>query len=246
MDRELKSVVWADVTDSDAVSGILGNYGYTPDVETTDAAHLEDKHSLVQRDTDLRFVRRLARRNGFLFWVTCNSAGMETAHFKRPPVDESAETELVINLDSPGIQTLDITWDVERPTGIEGKQLDLNTKSDLDGAVGQTPQEILGDSGLKEITGDVRSVHVSAPADDAGDMRARGEGALIEADWFIQATCSTSLGTLGTLVRSHTIIEIRGAGSRHSGKYFVAGVRHTMDTVSHRMEIELIRNGWGR
>jgi hypothetical protein len=246
MDREFKSVVWADSRDSDAVSSILGNYGYVPDVQTTNAGHPENKHTLVQRDTDLRFVRRLARRNGFLFWITSDSTGIETAHFKRPPIDGTAETQLVINLDSPAIQTLDITWDVERPTSIEGKQLDLNTKTDLDGAVGQTPQRILGNTGLKDITRDTRSVHVSAPADDAGDMQARGEGALIEADWFIQATCSTSLGTLETLVHSHTIIEIRGAGSRHSGTYFVSGVRHVIDAASHKMEIELVRNGWGR
>lgn len=246
MDREFKSVVWANVRDSDAVSAVLGNYGYIPDVQTTNALHAETKHTLVQRDTDLRFVRRLARRNGFLFWVTCDSTGIETAHFKRPPIDESAAAELTINLESPGLQTLDITWDVERPTGIEGKQLDLNTKTDLDGTVGQTPQSILGDKGLKAITNDTRSVHVSAPGDDAGDMQARGEGALIEADWFIQASCSTGLGTLGTVVRSHTIVELRGAGSRHSGNYLVSGVRHVIDAASHKMEIELVRNGWGR
>ena len=33
MDREAKSQVWAGLTDSDAVTSILGNYGFTPDVE---------------------------------------------------------------------------------------------------------------------------------------------------------------------------------------------------------------------
>ena len=79
MDREAKSAVWADVTDSDAVTSILNNYGYTTDVETTSAGHPEDKHTLVQRATDLQFVRRLARRNGFLFWVTSDARGTETA-----------------------------------------------------------------------------------------------------------------------------------------------------------------------
>lgn len=245
MDRETKSAVWADGTDSDAVSAILGNYGYTADVETTNAAHPEDKHTLIQRDTDLRFVRRLARRNGFLFWVTCDDSGTETAHFKRPPIDESEDAELIINLDSPNIDTLDISWDVERPTSIVGLQLDLNGKTDLDGAVAQSPQTVLGDAGLSQITGDTRSVHVSAPADDAGDMQARGQGALIEADWFIRASCQTSLNQLGRLVRAHRLVNLRGAGSRHSGLYFVASVRHIIDAAAHRMELELIRNGWG-
>ena len=116
MDRQTQTSVWADVTDSDVVFSILGNYGYTPDVQSTSAGHYEDKHTLVQRDSDLRFVRRLAQRNGFLFWVTCDALGTETAHFKRPPLDGEAAATLVINLESPTIQTLDLTWDVERPT----------------------------------------------------------------------------------------------------------------------------------
>ncbi len=244
MDREARSVVWADATDSDAVLSILGNYGYTPDVESTTAGHFEDKHTLIQRESDLRFVRRLARRNGCLLWITSDGTGIETAHFKRPPLDDEAEAELIINLESPNLQALDISWDVERPTSIEGVQLDLNTKTDLEIALDQTPQTILGDHSLSAITGDTRSVYLSAPADDAGDMRSRGEGALIEADWFIRATCTVGLGTLGALVRAHTVVELRGAGSRHSGKYFVAGVRHTIDAASHQMELELLRNGW--
>ena len=244
MDRETRTAIWADVTDGDAVSSILANYGYTPDVETTSAGHYEDKHALVQRDSDLRFVRRLARRNGFLFWVTCDAQGVETAHFTRPPLDGQAEAELVINLASPSIQVLDIAWDVERPTAVVGAQLDLNTKETLDGDVAVTPQTILGQQSLQTITGDTRSVHLLAPVDDAGDLQARGEGVLIESDWFIRATCRTSLDTLGELVRAHTVVEVQGAGSRHSGNYFVAAVRHTIDAATHKMDLTLIRNGW--
>src|SRR4029450_10503012 len=56
MDRETRSVLWTDVTDSDALSTILGQYGFTPDVDSTQAGHFELKHTLVQRDSDLRFV----------------------------------------------------------------------------------------------------------------------------------------------------------------------------------------------
>ena len=108
----------------------------------------------------------------------------------------------------------------------------------------QTPQTILGTSSLQTITGDTRSVHLLAPVDDAGDLQARGQGVLIESDWFIRATCQTNLATLGELVRAHTVVELRGAGSRHSGKYFVAGVRHTIDAADHKMDITLLRNGW--
>ncbi|WP_204141050.1 phage late control D family protein [Halomicronema sp. CCY15110] len=244
MDRETKSAVWAEVSDSDVVQSILGSYGYSPDVQATAATHTEAKHTLVQRDSDLRFVRRLARRNGYLFWLTCDSRGVETAHFKRPSLDGSPAAELTINRDSPTLQTLDLSWDVERPTSVVGQQLDLNSKENLDGAVAESPLAALGQQSLAQIAGGPRSVHLQAPADDAGDLQARGEGALIEAGWFVRASTQTSLRALGQVVRSHTLINLTGAGSRHSGTYWVASVHHQIDAVAHYMTVELLRNGW--
>jgi hypothetical protein len=247
MDRVFQSVLWNDNTDSDAVNGILGNYGLTPDVTETDTTHSEDKHSLVQRESDLRFIRRLARRNGFYFWMTCDAdTGEETGHWKRPDLDEDPAATLKINVQPPTITVFDLTWNAEYPTSVEGLQLDLDDKNDISGDLGQTPQSILGDDGLSDITGDTRSIHVTAPADDAGDLQARSQGALVEADWWIRATCKTSLNLSGTLVRAHTIIAISGVGSRHSGNYLVSGVRHSIDAADHVMEIELVRNGWGQ
>ncbi|MBN1875046.1 MAG: hypothetical protein JXA33_12510 [Anaerolineae bacterium] len=244
MDRESRIVQWADVADSDAVSSIVATYGYTPDVETTDAGHFTDKHTLIQRDSDLRFVKRLARRNGFLFWITCDETGIETAHFKRPSLDGDTTAELIINLASPNLDNLDISWDVERPTSVIGVQLDLNSLTTMDGSVAVSPQTILGNQGLAAITGDTRSVHLLAPADDTGDLQARGRGLLIDADWFIQATCETTLHALGRLVRAHTLVNLRGAGSRYSGIYFVAAARHRIDATAHRIALTLVRNGW--
>lgn len=245
MDREIRSVIWAGVTDAEVVEAIAETYGFEADVAATTAGHAESGHALVQRSTDLDFVQRLARRNGFLFWLSCDEKRNETIHFRRPNLTSEPVLDLIINLDNPNLQTLDIEFDLERPTSTEGKQLDLRTKRVIDGAVGGTPLPLLGAEGLAAITGDIRTTHVSAPADDVGDLRARNEGALAEADWFIKASCATSVHSVGTVVRAHSVVRVRGAGSRHSGPYFVAGVRHTIDAVAHHMEIELLRNAWG-
>ena len=245
MDREDKASVWSDVTDSDAVSTIVGQYALTPDVESTTPMHPETKHTLVQRETDLAFVRRLARRNGFLFWVTCDENGVETAHFKRAPLDGEPAVELKINLDQPSVDALEIAWDVERPTAANAEQVDLNTKSAIDGNVPSSPLTLLGGTGLGEIASGIRTLHLAAPVDDAGDLTARGEAALIEAGFFVRATCTTSVSAVGKMIRAHTLVKLRGAGSRHSGTYFCAAVKHSIDSLAHRMDLELIRNGWG-
>jgi phage protein D len=244
MDRAAQSKTWADVTDSEAVTSILGTYGMVPDVASTDGGHYENKHALVQRESDLSFVRWLARRNGFVFWVTADALGVETGHFKRPPVDGGAALTLLINQSPPALEQLDVRWDVERPTSVVSAQLDLNTLDNLDGSAQASPLAALGGKDLAAITGDTRSIFLAAPSDDAGDLKARSDGALVESYFFIRASGETRIDRTGGPVRAHTVVEIRGAGTRHSGKYFVAGVRHTIDPASHRMELDLLRNAW--
>lgn len=245
MDREARSAIWSDLTDSDAVTSVVASYGWTPDVESTPAGHYESKHTLVQRESDLSFVRRLARRNGFAFWLSSDPAGVHTAHFRRPPTTGPAAATLTINKEPPHLTSLDLTWDTERPTSVTGGQIDLNTKADLDGGLAESPLVPLGAADLAAVTGDTRSMFLAAPVDDAGDLRARSAGALTESYFFVRATGETTRERVGRAVRAHTVLDVQGAGSRHSGAYLVAGVRHTVDTGSHRMELELLRNAWG-
>ena len=246
MDREDKAVAWSDLTDSAAVSSILSQASLVPDVETTQAGHFESKHTLIQRETDLAFVRRLARRNGNLFWLSCDESGVETAHFKRPKLDGEAACDLVINLTDPktNVTSLEISWDVERPTKAEATELDFSNKSDISGNVESSPLTALGGSALATIVAEPRVAHVRAPVDDNGDLQARSEGAVIEASFFLRASGSTTLSALGKVLRSHTLVNLRGVGSRHSGLWFCSGVRHSIDSSEHRMDFDLIRNGW--
>jgi len=245
MARETQGVIWSDLTDSDAVSQIVSSYSYTPDVDSTQAGHSEDKHTLVQRASDFDFVRRLARRNGFLFWVDCDENGTETAHFRRPKLDGNASINLDINISTNNLGTLELVWDVEKHTSAVAAEVNLNDKSDIDGGVSSSPLTTLGTQSLADITGDTRSAHLHAPADDAGDLRARGEGALIEDGWFVRAFGRTSVNSLGDILRANDLVNLRGVGTRHSGKYYVASVHHTIDPSAHYMQFELVRNGWG-
>ena len=65
---------WVDVTDADVANAIFGDYGITP-VERQPAddspSHTESGHSLMQRGSDIQFLRTLARRNGKVCRVAC-------------------------------------------------------------------------------------------------------------------------------------------------------------------------------
>src|SRR5690242_15952670 len=82
---------WVDVTDADVAASIFGNYGITPSEENSDddsPSHTEDGHSLMQRASDIQFLRMLARRSGKVCRVACaDKPGQRTGYFAKPKLD---------------------------------------------------------------------------------------------------------------------------------------------------------------
>ena len=245
MDAQAKITAWNGVKDSDVVKAIVAPYGLLPDVEATASVNAEATHTLIQRESDLHLVRRLAHRNGMAFWVDCDDKGLQTAHFRRPKLDSAPAAKLVINQSSQNLTSVDIEWDVQAPTQAAARNLDLGSKQVLDGTSAESGLRPLGAQPLSAIVGSPRGILLAAPADDAGALLARARGALAEGQWFVRLTAKVTLADVGVVLRPHTVVELAGAGSRHSGKWLVRAVRHAVDARAHRMDLELVRNAWG-
>lgn len=244
LDRDNKAVVRDNINDSTAVTEIVASHGLVPDVSFTNTMHTMLKHSLVQRETDLRFIRRLARRNGFWFWLTPEAPGVTIAHFKPPPVNDTPAQELRINVAEPNVDAVDITWNTERPVSTSLTQLDLGTLDDIDGSSQRSAVSGLASNALADVVSATRQLHLAVPVDDAGDLTARGNAALMDHGWFVSARVMVRQSILKDVVRAHTVVKLTGAGSRHSGKYLVSRVAHQMNEEDHFMTVDLIRNAW--
>jgi hypothetical protein len=234
-------------SDADIATSIISSGSQMlPDVESTpDSLHAEENHSHVQRESNLSLLRSLARRNGYHFWITYTNTGIATGHFRPRSLDGQPANTLIVNQENNNIDRLQVNADSTRPSRTEGRQLDVRTLSVIGGAT-TLEDTTLGATGLSQLNGsEQQSIHLAPTVDDAGALTARSRGALRDAQWFINATCQTSLHRLCGIVRLHTIVQIQGAGSRHSGKYYVTAVKHKIDAAAHVMELELQRNAWG-
>ncbi|TVS00172.1 MAG: hypothetical protein EA406_01290 [Rhodospirillales bacterium] len=245
LDRETKVTAWPNVTDGEAAMAILGQNALVPDVETTSSRHLMTQNVLVQRGTDLAFLRMLARRNGFLFWVTSSVLGIDTGHFKPPPVAGEAATVLSIKDQDSALSAIEITWDVERPTSATAHGLDLANKSSLTGSALQSPLAPQGAMPLAAIAPEPRTAMPAVVANDVGGLTARAESILAGDGFFITARCKTTPEAAGGVVRAHTLVTLDGAGTLHSGSYLVGSVSHRVSPTAHVMDLTLLRNAWG-
>lgn len=247
MDHETRFNIPPSGTDAVIVSDIIsGNNNMIADVESTPGtAHDEANHSHVQRDTNLKLIRSLARRNGFHFWITYDQYGAGTGHFRSRNLNGTPAATLIVNQENYNIDSLRVSFDTHRPSQITGRQLDLRTKTVIEANV-TLDDTTLGSTSLAGASGSVpESMHLAPPVDNAGALDARARAVLRDSQWFIQATCSTNLHRLCNIVRFHTLVQVDGAGSRYSGKYYVTGVKHNIDAAAHKMDIELARNAWG-
>ncbi|HXA17859.1 MAG TPA: contractile injection system protein, VgrG/Pvc8 family [Thermoanaerobaculia bacterium] len=252
MNLEEKVKEWADVTDADVAASIFADYGITPSGDNradNSPSHTEDKHTLMQRGSDIQFLRMLARRNGKLCRVACDDKpGLRTGFFAKPALGSAPELTIVaIDLDAPTVASLDFEWDVTRPSSVQARQALFDDAAE-DGVSaepddsGLTP---LAERGLADFAGKTMSVLLTAPVDDAGELAHRATSVLREAGWFVRCEGETDADRLKAILRAGSIVAIAAAGTLNSGNYLVWSVRHSITADSHRMKFVLVRNAVG-
>jgi hypothetical protein len=255
MNLEEKVKEWVDVTDADVANAIFNDYkGYgirpaSDNANDDSPSHTEDGHSLMQRTSDIQFLRSLARRNGKLCRVVCaDQPGNRTGYFVKPKLD--GDPVLTLTLNEPQtwvVEALDIEWDVTRPTTVKASQALFND-SDEDGVSADTSDSglaLLDAQGLADFSGKPMTVILTAPVDDAGELTLRAQSLLREAGWFVRCEGEADVSRLNAVMRVGTVVQLNGIGALHSGKYYVWSVRHIITTDSHKMKFVLVRNAVG-
>lgn len=252
MGLEEKTREWTDVSDVDVAVALFEEHGITPlrsDGDGADGLHTEHTHTLMQRATDLAFLQQLARRSGKILRVSADAVpGKRIGTFASP--DTGAEPRAVIALHgrgAVGVPRLRFSWDVSRPASVLAQQTYFDA-APFDVAVCDSASPalpLLGEQGLSDVLHVPMKTRLSGASASAADLRARTEGLLREAGFFVRCSAEVDAAALGAVIRPGTVALVSGAGSVLSGKYYVWSVRHTLSATAHAMEIELVRNALG-
>jgi phage protein D len=252
MNLEEKLKEWVNVTDADVANSIFNSYGISPasDNSTDDSpSHVESGHSLMQRGSDIQFLRMLARRNGKVCRVACqDQPGKRTGYFSEPNLGGNPVATISLNdLNGWSVSKLDIKWDATLPTSVIARQA-LFTDSDPNGvSADQTDSGLasLGNRELADFTGQPLSVLLTTTVDNAGELKLRAQSLLRESGWFVRCEGETDLARLGVVLRAGTIVSISDIGPLHSGNYLVWSVWHSISADAHKMKFQLVRNAVG-
>ncbi|MFT3770704.1 MAG: contractile injection system protein, VgrG/Pvc8 family [Minicystis sp.] len=250
MNLEEKVHEWADMTDAAVAGAIFDQYGITaaPENTTDDSpAHVSSGHTLMQRGSDIQFLRRLARRSGKVCRVAAaQEPGKLVGYFVKPNLEGEPVLTLSIHGEEPTMVTsLDIEWDVARPTAVTGQQATFSAPDPILADATDSGLPPLEARDLATFAGKPMKVLLSSTADDAGELLLRARAVLRDSGFFVRCSGEADGARLNAVIRAGTVVKIDGAGSLHSGKYYVWSVRHTLKPDSHKMSFVLVRNAVG-
>ncbi len=132
LDLEQKNEKYENQPDSLIVMQLIGSYaqyGLVPAVTpTTDVPIITDRIPR-QHETDLKFIRRLAKRNGFVFYIEPLTFGANTAYWGPENRLSVPQPALTTNMGSwTNVTSLRFSQDALSPVGTKGAFVEPITK----------------------------------------------------------------------------------------------------------------------
>ena len=228
MDREEKLLAWPQAKDSAIASQLFRSYGFSPVVVATPVEHDEQVSTIIQRETDMQFLKRLALRNGYECYVDGKIGFFAPPRLKGKPQPLLAvhcgPTETNVNYFSLEMNAL-------KPTNVAMTQVDRLNKLPLPVTVTLSRQPTLGRIAAPGILArDVAPgrVYVSMnPTTGMTEMITLCQELYHQAEWFLSAEGEIDGNHYGHILKPHGTVTIKGIGEAYQGVYYVTHVTHT-------------------
>ena len=253
MNREAKTRCWESATRSEVARQIAEEHGF--EGEFVDVEDTEEVFDVINQtaETDARFLRRLASREEFEFYV---DAGGFHFHERR---QSAAPTHVFTWYADPGrgdVISLNVESDLVKRAGrvtVRGRNpmtrttIESSASNDTVDRVtlGEVVEVVDPESGSTSI--ETRNATESVHPTSAGtEGRAQRESAarFRRAE---RATIKLSRKVVGDpTLHAKSIVEVRGISALLSGKYYVTDVKHVISSSGYTCDLKLTRDGSGR
>lgn len=249
MHKEQKSRSFVGKTRSQVAAAIAAENGYGPSVQ-----HIEETgvvyDSIEQvRETDASFLMRLAKREGFEFFVDFDGFHWHRRKLGQPAV---REYEFYTDPTMGDIYSINVENDVTtKPAAITMVGRDLLEKKDIKVQASESDTKRIGLAPALEVvdprtgastlqagTGQSLLLHTTEP--NASSAKRVADGIYQNS---ILTTVELSVVAVGDPEQlAKTIVTMKGIRSL-SGNYYVPNVKHTVDGSGYKMTMKMKRDG---
>jgi hypothetical protein len=218
---------------------IFGTYGVVPKVSVGAPRLVEPVGTTTQRGTDIRFLRRLARRNGFDCYVTPEPvSGLDQGIFAAPTLTGPPVSVLSVAMGSAtNVRNLSVRYDMTRPATAVAVDLDTQTKLPQAGVAPLATSAPMGiePTLLRLLAGGALAGGVTPT------VLAANTGGFTTAELQPTAMAMANRSSFG-VIRAGDLIALRGAGRVFNGLYQASKVRLTVGADKFEQHITARRN----
>lgn len=245
-DLEEKNIPYANLSDSQIVQQVLGQYGglgLNMVVQKTDDTPHENQRITRQNSTDLKFLQSLAKRNGFVFYVDPDTVDASRVYWGIEDRKKTPQPALSMNMGShTNVTSLTFSHNAMTPVTAKGSYIDPASKrinpvtppsSDLP-PLAATPTKnkrtvLLRNAGQRDLA----QARLAASAQMSDNTKSvTGNGQLDTINY-------------GYLLRAGELVGVRGTGTSYNGLYYVRQVKHTIERGTYTQSFSLSREGVG-
>lgn len=244
MNIEDKALIWRAKSYEKIAEEILTGYGFKPQIAQEPAG--DPPAQTAQRTTDHAFLRELARRRGYEFFVLGANA-----YFRPPVLDGAPQKLLAVNFgEQTNCSQMAFESDATATTAAELSYFDALEGQPSVPAPSASGLPDLGTERLDSLRGGIALPQTRRLARGLGFHSAAQaneyvNGMLRRNAFWVRASGRLNGLRYGAVLRSHKTVTVKGAGPIYNGVYYVRKVQHQIGPRSYSAQFELVRNAQG-
>jgi phage protein D len=243
MNMQDKVMLWPSMPDSAIAATVFGQYAIAPQIQPTTPVLIEPEGTTTQRGSDIRFLRRLAARNGFDCFVQPEPlTGIDFGYFKPPSLFGLPQAVINVNMGpETNVSEFKIRYDMLKPTTALAATIDATTKSPQPALAPLSLEMPLGiEPALTRILPPPIARPTNLGLTRSANLQTAVQAIVDRSSWAVIA--EGKVGADVGILRPGKIINIRGAGRVFNGSYYCTRVAHTLTRTDYVQRFEARRN----
>jgi hypothetical protein len=204
----------------------------------------------VQNATDLRYLRTLAERHGYVFYVKPGPAPLANIAYWGPPERIGLpQRALAYNVGADSnVDNISFQHDPTTPTLVSGRILDrqLNQEVPIETFASVRPPLALMNPLVTQLPNVRRETLRDAGGTNTVQAMGRAQGRTDRSmDRVVVANGTLDVASYGGVLQPQALVGLRGVGATYGGVYYVRQVTHDLRIGSYKQSFVLQREGAG-
>lgn len=215
----------------------------TKKIDKTPAANTTLPTAVVQRATDIQFLRLLAQRQGMHVYVLPgDKPGKSVGYFQKFPSKPSDLPPLILLGRDRNIATFDVQNNAQSPARFETQSISIADKTITKVTTQFRNLDLLGQEAAFQKESNSATRLLPPRHGDAVDPTQAANAAMLRSSYAFSATGSVLSDCYGGVLQPYQVITVQGVNEHLSGDYLITKVTHRLTRSNYSQNFTMWRN----